>query len=1542
MEETFRKTSQKRVTKVNDFLLKTFKTSTDLNSSLKRQRVLPTNEYLEAGKKSLELLNTMPQQKQKVVRHNKERDAQYLLEAEVKNLEHYKRAEPNEKIAAMIREQKDRRRERHFLLLVDFEKTVEGLYNEIDGEYEAIKEDVTSFYKENDLQIQEYFKQFTPATLLRLDKTCLDDIKTYIASKQEQRGDKIMNLLGKLTDVEHEREKNMINILEDLKFSLIDNAYYLSHQVEELIKEEEVKYEEVINQHKEENEVYVDETNNSQREAFAKFEELAIEVEKKWRRIHHDEALRLFREEMKKEEYTNPAERNEVYDKLKAEQTDVYRKRREVFQQLADVSGENIRKNKFDKLLEGIKELNDLAQATYDKKFEELFALHNSLESQLKSIREDLKDRLEDFAAELEDTTVEQILENEVQQTITEILTRDKAILSEAISCIEENDLKANELMTNLLNFYIQLGTMQDSTIMSLKKARFDYELEKAKLADENDEKLEQLNEQLTEKKKNIREAVHHPKLEEFLQEGFTKLDDVESEFRQFHERNMETVQQHPFAIIEFFSKLEKELAAKFQLVDESKREEIQAKYQKEAEDKVTKLIEEEEERLRLEEEQKLLQAQQDKGGKKPAAKPPAKKDPKKQQKEQEERRALLMSQVEARQVQTYDSPFSTNWLYFVTLQEFTREFFCIKDEEKDKKDAEKNAQAEIKPEEPPKQEEVKPASKQAARDPKAKKDDKKKDAKEEVKQPTPEEIEAARKKEEEEKAKYFVDWRVTAPQDLHGNLLLNEGVFFAFEEVCGLVQTLMYKIFDEYGQKRSDNLEDAETSDKEFIETSMVLLDQRLKAHYPLKGRLETEIYQIRSSEIVEHKKRYERHVRTIIEKLDNQTEEFNLILEDSVESLKTFESEQKDLRTALTTAESISRMDGIQTQAKDKSAKFSENILEVGNQLKMLSVDETNRLLQFNRDYIKNLQLFQNGGNFSDEEVVWYDGMLKDIDDKIKAEAEAREKRLNEIQELLKKKKEQLTKQFEGEYVVALEDLCAKDGTGKKYGKPKRVAQERLRTEMNKCERAQEALNKLLEALEKQYETFKTNADAENDPFFVADPSLSLAVRKNLMALRSCIVRYANHIDAIKKDCPVEAMPRITFLEERLGIALTSKETDEDNKRKEEELELLGPLYYQKDAKKFTEWILDIENNIKLEAQKLYTDKNAKFLTGTDKIPDYLRTYLDGTRRQMEEFRNSSCRTLRESCLKLSELAEKINEMVFGSILKRYLAFSTCQYLNKNDAFDQIARQMESLKEKHVQLLRPNLSNPACREEFENLNKKEKERLQQYIQDIDTYKEALREITQTTGNRFFKSLVNNFEFLIMYYNRLYLFEDFNRLPGDEEIQKKRANLKELLKSKMTGVVIDRTTERCIEKKWAGFAMDSFMMSKGIPLPFEEDELNLPAEGESQQKEKAGAKGKAAPKKEEKKGKDDKGKKPATPDVAIPEAVPKTREVPSFKTFRQKTCYQFRNKMFDEYKKYFDQTVKNISGKFDILKETELKYEFQWEKSIDQIFQKS
>ena len=48
------------------------------------------------------------------------------------------------------------------------------------------------------------------------------------------------------------------------------------------------------------------------------------------------------------------------------------------------------------------------------------------------------------------------------------------------------------------------------------------------------------------------------------------------------------------------------------------------------------------------------------------------------------------------------------------------------------------------------------------------------------------------------------------------------------------------------------------------MLEESLVILDNRLKAHYSLKGQIESEIFVKRSGEITGHKKKYEKYART------------------------------------------------------------------------------------------------------------------------------------------------------------------------------------------------------------------------------------------------------------------------------------------------------------------------------------------------------------------------------------------------------------------------------------------------------------------------------------------------------------------------------------------------------------------------------------------------------------------------------------------------------------------------------------------------------
>ena len=60
---------------------------------------------------------------------------------------------------------------------------------------------------------------------------------------------------------------------------------------------------------------------------------------------------------------------------------------------------------------------------------------------------------------------------------------------------------------------------------------------------------------------------------------------------------------------------------------------------------------------------------------------------------------------------------------------------------------------------------------------------------------------------------------------------------------------------------------------DEEMLDESLTTLDTRLKAHYSLKGTIESEIYVKRSGEITSHKKKYEKYARTIKDKMDLQT---------------------------------------------------------------------------------------------------------------------------------------------------------------------------------------------------------------------------------------------------------------------------------------------------------------------------------------------------------------------------------------------------------------------------------------------------------------------------------------------------------------------------------------------------------------------------------------------------------------------------------------------------------------------------------------------
>jgi len=80
--------------------------------------------------------------------------------------------------------------------------------------------------------------------------------------------------------------------------------------------------------------------------------------------------------------------------------------------------------------------------------------------------------------------------------------------------------------------------------------------------------------------------------------------------------------------------------------------------------------------------------------------------------------------------------------------------------------------------------------------------------------------------------------------------------------------------------------------------------------------------------------------------------------------------------------------------------------------------------------------------------------------------------------------------TAEFNLSYSDSIKQLSAKDGLGKTFGQPRRLAQERLRSEMTKCEQAQKGVDQLIDKLE----TLQKEALTATKP--AANPSKAISI--------------------------------------------------------------------------------------------------------------------------------------------------------------------------------------------------------------------------------------------------------------------------------------------------------------------------------------------------------------------------------------------------------------------------------------------------------------
>ena len=173
--------------------------------------------------------------------------------------------------------------------------------------------------------------------------------------------------------------------------------------------------------------------------------------------------------------------------------------------------------------------------------------------------------------------------------------------------------------------------------------------------------------------------------------------------------------------------------------------------------------------------------------------------------------------------------------------------------------------------------------------------------------------------------------------------------------------------------------------------------------------------------------------------------------------------------------------------------------------------------------------------------------DQLLTDSKDKKKAEIEGV---LGDIETL----KSDPTAEFQGEYSSSIQQLSAKEGLGKTYGQPRRLTQERMRSEMTKCEQAQKGVDQLIDQLEDLCEEAMDdnltlnkatilNSQAKNDR------TISIRMRVALVQAIRSIRHYAMHLGGFKEE--EKELDRISYSENQESIEVAEEDKEADAKQ-------------------------------------------------------------------------------------------------------------------------------------------------------------------------------------------------------------------------------------------------------------------------------------------------------------------------------------------------------------------------------------------------------
>ena len=530
--------------------------------------------------------------------------------------------------------------------------------------------------------------------------------------------------------------------------------------------------------------------------------------------------------------------------------------------------------------------------------------------------------------------------------------------------------------------------------------------------------------------------------------------------------------------------------------------------------------------------------------------------------------------------------------------------------------------------------------------------------------------------------------------------------------------------------------------------------LEERLRLHWPRLGRSDVQYVQPRLSQLISHQKKRDRHLRSLMLKFKSQEDRFQRLLNEIEGKVRSFKKKMRTYSMHLPSQNSAAAINGLGKRGRVSVVTFDQEVDETFERL-LGFVRGKNELSELNEQFLDSCIPFEAGGNYNALEITHAKAELRKVDNAIAQKVLARAATLKEWLLRAKSIKDQLTAKLNEDLHLHLHAISVRDGLGQKYGAPRRRAQQQMRDVLGRSKRSAVTIDGMLDKLDHA-------STWETIPFLIDTLRKALFLRADYLGFLKPNHSEDSCLDLVEfKQPDSEAM--VDFLQQ-------------DAVR--QQLEIV-------EGECFRERTRSIEESCKSETKELYEREglDEKVIGGKDGLPEALIAFLSSLYDRAESHRLNACRELRAQLDRYLAALPGATARALEDVCERSSFEGRAKANERGEAFMKMFTGWQRLRRKHKDFLRPQMANPNYTARLQTLKEEEDARAVSCKEGIKSCMQETFLLLSSNAQAFQERIVRCTALITSLVDDVLDPEDTVPLPGDAVVEKKRMNLKKMIR---------------------------------------------------------------------------------------------------------------------------------------------------------------